>query len=84
MHLYEIFNKVRENDKEIIEYIIKPWFANEKTLKNDEKLFKNIQPEDVDMCKEKILSVQPYSFYFVEQVYQKILDLTSFYCKLND
>lgn len=26
----------------------------------------------------------PYSFYFVETVYQHVLDMSSFYCKLDD
>ena len=45
---------------------------------------KKTKPKDVDECKEKILSVQPYSYYFIEVVYQKILDMSSFYLKLTD
>lgn len=32
-YLYEIFNKVKEADKEIIEVLIAPWFATEKNLR---------------------------------------------------
>ena len=45
---------------------------------------KKFKPKEIDECKEKILSVQPYSFYFIETVYQKILDMSSFYLKLPD
>lgn len=30
------------------------------------------------------MSFQPYSFYFIEQVHQRVSDMTSFYCKLDD
>ena len=39
---------------------------------------------EIDVVKEKILSFHPYSFYFVEQFYQSIAEMSSFYCKIED
>lgn len=38
----------------------------------------------MDQCKEKIISEPIHSYYFVELLFQKITDMTSFYCKVNE
>lgn len=69
--------------------MIKPWFQSKlakKSSNNDESPTKLNKPslEELDICKQKILSVTPYSYYFIELVYQQVLDMSSFYCKLGD
>lgn len=79
---------MREDNKDIIDNIINPWFKTEsspkkKNLQSPGKT-KKIRAKDIDEVKEKILSVQPYSYYFIEEVYRRILEMSSFYLKLVD
>ena len=40
--------------------------------------------QKLDDVKAKIIEVLPYSFYFIEELYNQINNMSAFYCKMND
>ena len=39
---------------------------------------------EMDDCKERIISVTSHSMYFIEHMYEKVSELSSFYCKVGE
>jgi hypothetical protein len=42
------------------------------------------EKEKLDDIKGRIIEALPYSFYFIEELYNQVLNMSAFNCKLND
>jgi hypothetical protein len=76
IHLTEIFSKVKEEDKGIIKKVVKTWLKQDG---NSEKTTQELEvpAEDWEKCKQKIITVLPDSYFFIDAIYEEIAETAS-------